>query len=166
MLCADLCGTEVMAGYPHDEVGCEGLNHFPDGVFQKCRKVLQKEAEEERALLRRQARCKHRAHTQSRRRGARSSAVVFPGAGPESDAVGAEASSSAGSRRGRRRRREERAAVTNHFDRYFDGAIRQQQQQQFPQIHATAPSPYFPGQNEHSDDSDEDNTSVTTDHIV
>lgn len=30
-----LCGEEVLPDYPHDEKSNPGINHFPDGVFQK-----------------------------------------------------------------------------------------------------------------------------------
>jgi hypothetical protein len=52
----DLCGEEVLPDYPHEEARNVGVNHFPDGVFQKCRKVLQKERDAERDLLRKQKR--------------------------------------------------------------------------------------------------------------
>ena len=47
-----LCGTEVTPDYPHEEVDNPGVNHFPDGVFQKCRIKKQKEKEIERERLR------------------------------------------------------------------------------------------------------------------
>ena len=47
----DLCGDEVTPDYPHEEVKNPGINHFPDGVFQKCRKVAQKERDTERDRL-------------------------------------------------------------------------------------------------------------------
>ena len=37
------CGEEVLDGYPHDEVKHPGVNHFPDGVYQKCRHQQQEE---------------------------------------------------------------------------------------------------------------------------
>ena len=52
----DLCGEEVTPDYPHEEVRNIGVNHFPEGVFQKCRKILQKERDAERELLRKQKR--------------------------------------------------------------------------------------------------------------
>lgn len=52
----DLCGEEVLPNYPHDEVKNPGVNHFPEGVFQKCRHIINKEKEEERERLRRQKR--------------------------------------------------------------------------------------------------------------
>jgi hypothetical protein len=42
----DCCGEEVLASHPHDEVRHPGVNHFPQGVFQKCRTVLRREREE------------------------------------------------------------------------------------------------------------------------
>jgi hypothetical protein len=48
----DLCGEEVKPDYPHDEVANPGVNHFPDGVFQKCRTVTAREKEAERQRLR------------------------------------------------------------------------------------------------------------------
>lgn len=39
--------------YPHEEVQNPGVNHFPQGVFQKCRTVLLREKEEERERLKR-----------------------------------------------------------------------------------------------------------------
>ncbi len=46
----DLCGYEVAPDYPHTEVENPEVNHFPDGVFQKCRiiKLREKEAEREK----------------------------------------------------------------------------------------------------------------------
>lgn len=44
--------------YPHDEVRNPGVNHFPQGVFQKCRRVLIREKEEEREKLKRIRRMK------------------------------------------------------------------------------------------------------------
>jgi hypothetical protein len=51
-----LCGTEVAGDYPHIEIDNPLVNHFPDGVFQKCRKVVKKEKEAERDKLRKQRR--------------------------------------------------------------------------------------------------------------
>lgn len=48
-----LCGAEVLPDYPHEEVRNPGINHFPDGVFQTCRTVAQREREAERDRLRR-----------------------------------------------------------------------------------------------------------------
>jgi len=48
-----LCGAEVTQDYPHEEVDNPGVNHFPDGVFQKCRITKQREKEAERERLRR-----------------------------------------------------------------------------------------------------------------
>ena len=46
-----MCGEEVLPDYPHDEVKNPGVNHFPDGVFQKCLKLIQREREAERERL-------------------------------------------------------------------------------------------------------------------
>ena len=51
MLCTDLCGEEVLPDYPHNEVRNAGVNHFPEGVFQKCRVILQRERDVEREKL-------------------------------------------------------------------------------------------------------------------
>ena len=56
----DLCGEEVTADYPHDEVRNPGVNHFPDGVFQKCRYITMKEREAERDRLRKLRRMKQK----------------------------------------------------------------------------------------------------------
>ena len=54
----DLCGIEVAAEYPHDEINNDsvGVNHFPDGVFQKCRTIINREKAEEREKLRKSKR--------------------------------------------------------------------------------------------------------------
>jgi len=52
------CGEEVMGEYPHDEVKRPGVNHFPDGVYQKCRFIQQKERDSERDRLKRLRRMK------------------------------------------------------------------------------------------------------------
>lgn len=57
----DLCGEEITADYPHDEVRSVGVNHFPNGVFQKCRIILKREKEEERNRLKRIRRMNTRA---------------------------------------------------------------------------------------------------------
>lgn len=49
-----------MPDYPHDEVKNSGVNHFPDGVFQKCRYVSAKEREAERERIKRLRRLKNR----------------------------------------------------------------------------------------------------------
>lgn len=56
----DLCGIEVAAEYPHDEINnsSTGVNHFPDGVFQKCRTIIAREKAEERERLRKSKRLK------------------------------------------------------------------------------------------------------------
>jgi hypothetical protein len=55
-----LCGNEVTGDYPHEEVGNRGVNHFPDGVFQKCRIIVFREKEEERERLLRIRRMKNK----------------------------------------------------------------------------------------------------------
>jgi hypothetical protein len=52
------CGEEVLGDYPHDEVNHPGVNHFPDGVYQKCRAAMQKERDAERERLKRMRRMK------------------------------------------------------------------------------------------------------------
>jgi hypothetical protein len=54
----DLCGEEVLPDYPHNEVRNYGVNHFPEGVFQKCRNIIQKEKEAERERLKKAKRSK------------------------------------------------------------------------------------------------------------
>ena len=49
----DLCGYEVTPDYPHEEVDNPGVNHFPEGVFQICRVMKQRQKDEERDKLRR-----------------------------------------------------------------------------------------------------------------
>lgn len=49
---------EVAAEYPHNEIKNEGINHFPDGVFQKCRTIIVKEREIEREKIRKSKRMK------------------------------------------------------------------------------------------------------------
>lgn len=56
----DLCGEEVTSDYPHEEVKCLGVNHFPDGVFQKCRTISNREKEEERQRLMKLRRMKNK----------------------------------------------------------------------------------------------------------
>jgi hypothetical protein len=53
-----LCGEGVTADYPHDETRNPGVNHFPDGVFQKCRIITIKERDAERERLRKMKRMK------------------------------------------------------------------------------------------------------------
>lgn len=52
------CGEEVLGDYPHEEVNHPGVNHFPDGVYQKCRTAQMKEREAERERLKRLRRMK------------------------------------------------------------------------------------------------------------
>ena len=65
-----LCGEAVTQDYPHDEVNHPGINHFPEGVFQKCRVILAKDREEEREQLRHMRRNRIR-NAQRARRGRR-----------------------------------------------------------------------------------------------
>jgi len=55
-----LCGEEVTSDYPHEEVRSPGINHFPDGVFQKCRAIVQREREAERDRLKKMRRMKNK----------------------------------------------------------------------------------------------------------
>ncbi len=52
----DLCGTEVLPDYPHNEVRNVGLNHFPNGVFQICRVIVQKNMNDELDKIRKSKR--------------------------------------------------------------------------------------------------------------
>ena len=47
------CGEEVLGDYPHEEVNHPGVNHFPDGVYQKCRTSMQRDRDTERERLKR-----------------------------------------------------------------------------------------------------------------
>jgi hypothetical protein len=73
-LFVDLCGTEVLGDYPHNEVGNLGVNHFPDGVFQRCRTIVAREKAAERERLRKSKRRKS-----SKRIGSYSTKFVVPG---------------------------------------------------------------------------------------
>ena len=53
------CGAEVLDGYPHDEVKNPGVNHFPDGVYQKCRHQQGEERDAERERLKKLRRTKN-----------------------------------------------------------------------------------------------------------
>lgn len=57
------CGEEVLPDYPHDETRNPGVNHFPEGVFQKCRIMINKDKEEEREKLKKLRRMKTRVNT-------------------------------------------------------------------------------------------------------
>jgi len=46
-----MCGEEVTPDYPHEEINNLGVNHFPDGVFQTCRVVANRDKEAERKRL-------------------------------------------------------------------------------------------------------------------
>jgi hypothetical protein len=50
----------VQPNYPHDEVRNPGVNHFPDGVFQKCRIIMLREKTAEREQLRKARRANHK----------------------------------------------------------------------------------------------------------
>jgi hypothetical protein len=54
-----LCGVEVLGDYPHDEVKNPGVNHFPEGVFQRCRTIINKDRDIEREFLRKSKRRKN-----------------------------------------------------------------------------------------------------------
>jgi len=55
----DLCGEEVTPNYPHEEVAHAGVNHFPEGVFQKCRTIIVQEKQAEIDRLKRVKRLKN-----------------------------------------------------------------------------------------------------------
>lgn len=59
LLHIDLCGEEVTVNYPHEEAGNPGVNHFPEGVFQKCRTIIVREKQAEIDRLRRMKRLKN-----------------------------------------------------------------------------------------------------------
>jgi hypothetical protein len=61
-----LCGLEVTPDYPHDEVKNPGINHFPEGVFQRCRTQMIKDREVDREKLRRAKRMKKQQTLRSR----------------------------------------------------------------------------------------------------
>lgn len=63
---SDLCGMEVSQDYPHDEVKNPGINHFPEGVFQRCRTEAVRERELDREKLRRAKRMKKQQTLRSR----------------------------------------------------------------------------------------------------
>jgi len=71
----DCCGEEVLGDYPHDEVANPGVNHFPDGVFQKCLKIMQREREAERERLKK---IKRQRNNAKGRMQARNENVVLP----------------------------------------------------------------------------------------
>ena len=52
------CGTEVAGDYPHVEIDNPSVNHFPDGVFQNCRKHAKKLRDMERDRIRKERRRK------------------------------------------------------------------------------------------------------------
>ena len=49
---SDCCGEEICGDYPHWEVRNATVNHFPDGVFQKCRVAARQEREKQREAMR------------------------------------------------------------------------------------------------------------------
>ena len=61
------CGEEIEGEYPHDEVKRPGVNHFPEGVYQKCRYILQQERDSERDRLKRLRRMKNSAGSHVKR---------------------------------------------------------------------------------------------------
>ncbi len=60
-----LCGFEVAGTYPHIEIDNPSVNHFPDGVFQKCRIKQKQEKEAERDRLRKMRRSKNKNGTKT-----------------------------------------------------------------------------------------------------
>ena len=54
----DCCGEEVTGDYPHNEVRNKNVNHFPDGVFQRCRTIVAREKDAERERLKKLRRMK------------------------------------------------------------------------------------------------------------
>ena len=76
---ADCCGEEITPDYPHNEVRNKGINHFPDGVFQRCRTIVAQEKEAERERLRKMRRMKTKIQPFNASR-ASSSTVVPTGA--------------------------------------------------------------------------------------
>jgi hypothetical protein len=64
-----------LGDYPHDEVANPGVNHFPDGVFQKCLKLMQREREAERERLKK---IKRQRNNAKGRMQARNENVVLP----------------------------------------------------------------------------------------
>lgn len=88
-----LCGEEVLPDYPHDEVANPGVNHFPDGVFQKCLKLIQREREAERERLKK---IKRQRNNAKQRMQERNRNVVLP----TTDAWGGGDENNAGSKNG------------------------------------------------------------------
>jgi hypothetical protein len=54
----DCCGAEVTSSHPHEEIDNPGVNHFPDGVYQTCRVIQQRERDAERERQRKARRTK------------------------------------------------------------------------------------------------------------
>lgn len=94
-----LCGEAVTQDYPHDEVRNPGVNHFPEGVFQKCRVILAKEREEEREKLRKLRRNRIR-NAQRARRGRQGEVPAAGGIEPPPVATDNEWGSETGSAMG------------------------------------------------------------------
>jgi hypothetical protein len=65
---------EVTPDYPHDEVSNIGVNHFPDGVFQRCRTIINREKAAERERLRKSKRLRK----SPKKIGSYSSSFVLP----------------------------------------------------------------------------------------
>eukprot|EP00602_Paraphysomonas_sp_CaronLab_P000436 CAMPEP_0185018228 /NCGR_PEP_ID=MMETSP1103-20130426/1020_1 /TAXON_ID=36769 /ORGANISM="Paraphysomonas bandaiensis, Strain Caron Lab Isolate" /LENGTH=1519 /DNA_ID=CAMNT_0027547967 /DNA_START=70 /DNA_END=4626 /DNA_ORIENTATION=- len=61
-----LCGLEVTPDYPHEEVKNPGINHFPEGVFQRCRTQMVRERALDRERLRKAKRMKKQQTLRSR----------------------------------------------------------------------------------------------------
>jgi hypothetical protein len=81
-----LCGEEVTSNYPHEEVARVGVNHFPEGVFQKCRNIIIQEKQAEINRLRKIKRLKNQSSiaTSPSQKG---TAQVFPVGGWEDTAA-------------------------------------------------------------------------------
>lgn len=114
-VCIDLCGEEVLGDYPHDEVKNPGVNHFPDGVFQKCLKLMQKEKEAERERLKKIKRQRNNAKDRMKQR---NDNVILPTTDPwETDGLGGDPLSPAPI--------VARAAPIDNFDTQWDMALSQ-----------------------------------------
>eukprot|EP00981_Chlorochromonas_danica_P013128 scaffold5903_cov165-Ochromonas_danica.AAC.3 len=66
--CVHLCGEEVTSNYPHEEVANLGVNHFPEGVFNKCRTIIIQEKQAEIDRLKRRKRLKNQYAVQNSRK--------------------------------------------------------------------------------------------------
>ncbi len=67
--------------YPHEEVRNPGVNHFPDGVFQNCRYVINKEKEAERERWRKQKRMKSSKQNLNPSQGSSKKSSILPAEG-------------------------------------------------------------------------------------